>query len=89
MCMVTAQDLPPEETVTLNLQDLKLKKNPFSRSGTCVWNSVPLKLRHVNRSRFKKELRVSQVNTQESENEYIQFGVSELITRLPKVKFTV
>ena len=66
---------------------LEIKKNPFSRSGTCVWNSVPLKLRHVNRSRFKKELWFSQVNTQESENEYI--GVSELIMSLPKVKFTV
>ena len=63
------------------------KKKSFSRSGTCVWNSLPLKLRHVNKRRFKKELRVSLLNILESENEYI--GVSELITRLPKVKFTV
>ena len=63
---------------------LEIQKNSFSRSGTCVWNSLPLKLRHVNKSRFKKELRVSLLNILKSENEYI--GVSELITRLPKVK---
>lgn len=66
---------------------LEMKKKSFSRSGTCVWNSLPLKLRHVNKRRFKKELRVSLLNILESENEYI--GVSELITRLPKVKFAV
>ena len=65
----------------------KIQKNSFSRSGTCVWNSLSLKLRHVNKRRFKKELRVSLLNILESENEYI--GVSELITRLPKVKFAV
>ena len=59
MCMVTAQDRQLEETFTLNLQNLKLKKNAFSRSGTCVWNTLPLKLRHVNKRRFKKELLVS------------------------------
>ena len=63
------------------------KKNSFSRSGNFVWNSLPLKIRHVNKRTFKKELRVSLLNILESENEYI--GVSELITRLPKVKFTV
>ena len=87
MCMVTAQGRLLQETIALNLQDLKLKKNSFSRSGTCVWNSLPLKLRHVNKPRFKKELRLSLLNILESENEYI--GVSELITRLPKVKFAV
>ena len=66
---------------------LEIKKNSFSRSGTCVWNSLPLKLRHVNKSRFKKELCVSLLNILESESGYI--GVSELITRLPEVKFTV
>ena len=86
MCMVMAQGWPLEETVTLNFLDLKLK-NSFSRSGTCVWNSLPLKLRHVNKSRFKKELCVSLLNILESESGYI--GVSELITRLPEVKFTV
>ena len=65
----------------------EIKKNSFSRSGTCVWNSLPLKLRHVCKRRFKKELRVSLLNILESENECI--GVSELIMRLPKVKFTV
>ena len=85
--MVTAQDRPLEETITLNLLDLRLKKNSFSRSGTCVWNSLSPKLCHINKRRFKKELRVSLLNTLQSENEYI--GVSELITRLPKVKFTV
>ena len=52
-----------------------------------MFGSLPLKLRHVNKSRFKKELRVSPLNILESENEYI--GVSELITRLPKVKFKI
>ena len=85
--MVTAQGRLREETITLNLQDLKLKKNSFSRSGTFVWSSLTLKLRHVNKRRFKKELRVSLFNILESENKYI--GVSELITRLPEVKFTV
>ena len=85
--MVKAQGGLLEETITLNLQDLKLKKNSFSRSGTCLWNSLPLELRHVNKSRFKNELRVSLLNTLQSKNEFI--GVSELITRLPKVKFTV
>ena len=66
---------------------LEIQKNSFSRSGTFVWNSLPLKLRHVNKRRFKKELRVSLFNILESENKYI--GVSELITRLPDVKFTV
>ena len=66
---------------------LEIQKNSFTRSGTCVWNSLPLKLRHVNKRRFKKELRVSLLNILESENKYI--GVSELITRLPKVKFAV
>ena len=65
----------------------RLEKNSFSRSGTCVWNSLPLKLRHVNKRRFKMELCVSLLNILESENEYI--GVSELIPRLAKVKFTV
>ena len=37
---------------------LEIKKNAFSRSGTCVWNTLPLKLRHVNKRRFKKELLV-------------------------------
>ena len=59
----------------------------ISRSGTFVWNSLPLKLRHVNKRRFKKELRVSLFNILESENKYI--GVSELSTRLPEIKFTV
>ena len=36
---------------------------------------------------FKKELCVSLLNILQSENEYI--GVPELITRLPKVKYTV
>ena len=63
------------------------KKTSFLRSGKCVWNSLPVKLSHVNKNRFKQELRVSLPNIVESENEYI--GVSELITRLPKVKFTV
>ena len=62
---------------------LEIQKNSFSRSGTCVWNSLPLKLCHVNKSRFKKELRLSLHNILKSENEYI--GISELITRLPKV----
>ena len=84
--MVTAQGRLLEETITLNLQDLKLKKNSFSRSSTCVWKSLPLKLRLTKR-RFKRELRASLLNILESENEYI--AVSELITRLPKVKFTV
>ena len=66
---------------------LEIQKNSFSCSGTCVWNNLPLTFRHVNKSRFKKELRVSLLNILESENEYI--GVSELITRLPQVKFTV
>ena len=66
---------------------LEIQKNSFSRSGTCVWNSLTLKLRHVNQRRFKKELCVSLLNILDSENEYI--GISELITRLPKVKFTV
>ena len=60
MCMVTAQDRPLEEIITLNL-DLKLKKTRF-RVPARVWNSLPLKLRHVNKSRFKKELRVSLLN---------------------------
>ena len=60
---------------------LEIQKNSFSRSG------LPLKLRHVNKRRFKKELRVSLFNILASENKYI--GVSELITRLPEVKFTV
>ena len=34
---------------------LEIPKNSFSRSGTCVWNSLALKLRHVNKRRFKKE----------------------------------
>ena len=87
MCIVTAQGRILEEAITLNLQDLKFKKNSFSRSGTCVWNNLALQLSHVNKRRFKKELRVSLLNILESENEYI--GVSELITRLPTVKFTV
>ena len=67
---------------------LEIKKNSFSRSGTFVWNSLPLKLRHVNkRTRFKKELCVSLFNILQSENKYI--GVLELITRLPEIKFTV
>ena len=33
---------------------LEIQKNSFSRSGTCVWNSLPLKLRHVNKRRFKR-----------------------------------
>ena len=66
---------------------LEIPKNSFSRSGTCVRNSLPLKLRHVNKRRFKKELRVSLLNILEPEKKYI--GVCELITRLPKVKFTV
>ena len=66
---------------------LEIKKDSFLRSGTCFWNSLALKLRHVNKSRFKKELRVSLLNILESENEHI--GVSELITRLPKVKFKI
>ena len=65
---------------------LEIQKNLFSRSGTFVWNSLPLKLCHVNKRRFKKELRVSLFNILESENKYI--GVWELITRLPKAKFT-
>ena len=85
--MVTAQGRLLEETITFNLQDLKFKKKSFSRSGTLVWNSLPLKLLHVNERRFKKELRVSLFNILESENKCI--GVSELITRLPEVKFTV
>ena len=86
--MVRAQGRLLEESIKFNLQDLKLKKkNSFSRSGTFVWNSLPLKLRHVNKRRFKKELRVSLFNIPESENKYI--GASELITRLPEVKFTV
>ena len=66
---------------------LEIQKNSFSRSGTSVWNSLPLKLRHVNKRRFKKKLHVSLFNILESENNFI--GVSELITKLPEVKFTV
>ena len=73
MCMVTAQGRLLQETITLNLQDLKLKKNSFSRSGTCVWNSLPLKLRHVNKRRFKNELCVSLFNILESENKSLYF----------------
>ena len=28
---------------------LEIQKDSFSRSGTCVWKSLPLKLRHVNK----------------------------------------
>ena len=66
---------------------LEIQKKSFSRSVTCVWNSLPRKVRHVNKHRFKKELHVSLFNILESDNKYI--GVSELITRLPKVEFTV
>ena len=66
---------------------LEIQKISFSRSGTFVWNSLPLKLRHVNKRRFKKELRVSLFKILESEKKYI--GVSEFIARLPEVKFTV
>ena len=71
----------------VNSSRLEIQKNSFSRSGTFLWNSLPLKLRRVNKRRFKKELRVSLFNILESENKYI--GVSELITRLPEVKFIV
>ena len=50
---------------------LEIKKNSFLRSGTCVWNSLPIKLRHVNKRRLKKELRVSLLNILESKYEYI------------------
>ena len=82
--MVRAQDRPPEETITSKSSTLEIQTNSFSRSGTHVWNILPPKLRHVHKSRLKKELCVSLLNILESENEYI--GVAELITRLPKVK---
>ena len=82
--MVRAQDRPPEETITSKSSTLEIQTNSFSRSCTHVWNILSPKLRHVNKSRLKKELCVSLLNILESENEYI--GVPELITRLPKVK---
>ena len=33
---------------------LEIQKNSFSRSGTFVWNSLPLKLRHVNNVGLKR-----------------------------------
>ena len=41
----------------------------------------------VDKSRFKRELRVSLLNTLQSENEYIV--VPELITGMPKARSTV
>ena len=66
---------------------IEIKKNSLSRPGTFVWNSFPPKLRHVNKRRFKKDIRVSFLNILKSENDYI--GVFELISSLPKVKFAV
>jgi len=91
MCMVTAQDQPLEETITLNLQDLKFKKKTrFRVPLLCLEQFTSIKLRHVNKNRSKNELRVSLLNNLESENELFEYiGVSELITSLPEVKFTV
>ena len=64
-----------------------MKQENTSFCVPALVNSLPLKLCHFNKHRFKKELHMSLLNILESENENI--GASELITRLPKVKFTV
>ena len=49
MCIVTAQDRPPGETIKSNLPDLKLKIIRF-RDPAPVFGKV----RCVNKSRFKR-----------------------------------
>ena len=36
---------------------LDIQKLAFSRSGTSIWNSLPVDMRHENKLQFKKHLR--------------------------------
>ena len=53
---------------------LELKAFSFSKSGTDIWNSLPVELRKKNKIRFKKDLKIQ---------------LSEIITGLPSYHFTL
>ena len=60
---------------------LELKAWSFSKSGTDIWNSLPLELRKKNKIRFKKDLKIQLLNMLTNVNDYI--GVPEIITGFP------
>ena len=60
---------------------LELKACSFSKSGTDIWNSLPVELRKKNKIRFKKDLKIQLLNMLTNVNDYI--GVPEIITGFP------
>ena len=60
---------------------LETQKFPFSRSGSCIYNCLPVSLRNESKKKFKQQLRTLLKQMLENEDDYI--GVDKIISRIP------
>ena len=60
---------------------LETQKFSFSRSGSCIYNCLPVSLRNESKKKFKQQLRTLLKQMLENEDDYI--GVDKIISRMP------
>ena len=60
---------------------LEAQKFSFSRSGSCIYNCLPVSLRNESKKKFKQQLRTLLKQMLENEDDYI--GVDRIISRMP------
>ena len=60
---------------------LETQKFSFSRSGSCIYNCLPVGLRNESKKKFKQQLRTLLKQMLENEDDYI--GVDKIISRMP------
>ena len=60
---------------------LETQKFSFSRSGSCIYNCLPVSLRNKSKKKFKQQLKMLLKQMHENEDNYI--GVDKIILRMP------
>ena len=60
-----------QKTFTKKLQDLKYKKNAFSRMGAKLWNEIPSSLRKLPKKSFKLRIKNKLLSVLEDEDSFI------------------
>ena len=59
----------------LYIHDWINKKNSFSRTGTKIWNSIPLHLRKLPKFSFKKTLHTKLLQILSAEDNYVELSI--------------
>ena len=60
---------------------LETQQFSFSRSGSCIYNCLPVSLQNESKKKFKQQLRTLLKQMLENEDDYI--GVDKIISRMP------